>query len=190
MSVPKEIIQQTVIHLRKGNTILYPTDTIWGLGCDATNERAVRKIFTIKKRPDTKSMLLLASSPAMVREYVAALPDEALQIISEEQRPLTIIYPDARNLPERLIAKDGSIGIRITREPFCRELITQLGKPLVSTSANFSGFPFPGSFDQIDLKIIQMVDFVVPRKDPGTSLNIPSKIIKIDSSGGIKIIRK
>lgn len=190
MTIPKETIQETLVHLRKGNTILYPTDTIWGIGCDATNEMAVSKVFAIKQRPDTKSMLLLASSVAMVGEYVAALPDEILQLISEESHPLTIIYPNARNLPASLIARDGTIGIRITRNAFCCELITGLGKPLVSTSANFSGVPFPGSFNQIDPKIIEMVDYAVQWVDPDESLNTPSKIIKIDPSGRIRVIRE
>lgn len=190
MTAQEKIIQQTVAHLRNGNTILYPTDTIWGIGCDATSGNAVRKVFAIKQRPDVKSMLLLASSVAMLREYVVAIPDEALKLISTEHRPLTIIYPDARNLPAGLIAEDGSIGIRITRDAFCCELITQLGKPLVSTSANFSGFPFPGSFDEIDPKIINMVDFIVRWEDQDKSPNIPSKIIKFDSTGRISVIRE
>jgi L-threonylcarbamoyladenylate synthase len=190
MTVPEKIIQQAVVHLRNGNTILYPTDTIWGIGCDATNINAIRKVFTIKQRPDAKSMLLLASSVEMVREYVDAIPDKAIQLIAKESQPLTIIYPDARNLPAELISDDGSIGFRITHHILCHEVITQLGKPLVSTSANFSGFPFPGSFDEIDPKIIDMVDYVVRWKDQDASLNVPSKIIKVDPSGRIKLIRE
>jgi L-threonylcarbamoyladenylate synthase len=190
MTTSKEIIQETVAHLRNGNTILYPTDTIWGIGCDATCVGAVRKVFTIKQRPDIKSMLLLASSVEMLREYVTAIPGKALHLIAEEQRPLTIIYPGARNLPAELIDEDGSIGFRITLDTFCRELITQFGKPLVSTSANFSGFPYPGSFDEIDPKIIDMVDYVVRWREQDASLTVPSKIIKIDPSGKLRVIRE
>ncbi len=135
-------------------------------------------------------MLLLVSSVDMLREYVTAIPDTAFQLIADEHRPLTIIYPDARNLPGKLIAEDGSIGIRITRDAFCCELITQLGTPLVSTSANFSGSPFPLSFNEIDPKMIDTVDYVVRWENQDASLNIPSKIITLDPSGRITIIRE
>jgi L-threonylcarbamoyladenylate synthase len=190
MTIPEKIIQEAVVHLRNGDTILYPTDTIWGIGCDATNIDAIRKVFNIKQRPDAKSMLLLASSVEMVRGYVDTMPYEALQLIAKEPQPLTIIYPHARNLPAELIAEDGSIGFRITQHVLCHEVITQLGKPLVSTSANFSGSLFPGSFDEINPKIIEMVDYVVPWEDQDASLNAPSKIIKVDPSGRIKLIRE
>ena len=169
MKAAEKIIQKALVHLRNGNTILYPTDTIWGIGCDATNGDAVSKVFCIKQRSDVKSMLLLASSVTMLRKYVATVPGKALQLMADEQRPLTIIYPDARNLPSALIAEDGSIGIRITRNAFCKELITRLDKPLVSTSANFSGIPYPESFDEIDPKIIEIVDYVIRWENPDDS---------------------
>ncbi len=190
MKPPQRIIQEAIVHLRNGDTILYPTDTIWGIGCDATNGDAVRKVFNIKQRSDVKSMLLLTSSVAMLHKYVETIPDKALQLIADVQKPLTIIYPDAKNLPSALIAEDGSIGVRITRDAFCKELITKLGNPLVSTSANFSGVPFPESFDEIDPQITEMVDYVVRWENPEGSLNVPSKIIKIDPSGRVNIIRE
>lgn len=183
-------IQEAVIHLKDGKTILYPTDTIWGIGCDATNRNAIRNVFEIKQRPDAKSVLLLASSLDMLREYVTAMPAEASELIAVEDRPLTIIYPGARNLPSELVADDGSIGIRVTQDKFCNGVITQLGKPLVSTSANFSGSPSPGSFSEIEPQLIKLVDHIVRWGHHDASLNIPSKIIKFDPSGKKTIIRE
>jgi L-threonylcarbamoyladenylate synthase len=183
-------IQKTVIHLKNGNTILYPTDTIWGIGCDATNRNAIHKVFEIKLRPDAKSVLLLASSVDMLHKYLTTIPVEASALIAVEDRPLTIIYPGAKNLPSELIAEDGSIGIRVTHDKFCNGVISKLGKPLVSTSANFSGSPYPESFTEIDPKLMKQVDYVVRWRNHDPSLNIPSKIIKIDPSGKTTIIRE
>lgn len=186
----KKIIQDVVFQLQDGKTILYPTDTIWGIGCDALNSAAIQKIFEIKKRPDKKSVLLLASSLEMIDFYVNTIPDVVPDIINAENRPLTIIYPGAKNLPDELIGEDGSIGIRLTRDEFCLDLITQLGKPLVSTSANFSGSPYPVSFEDIDPLLVKQVDYVIPWRQQDKSLNIPSKIIKIEPSGGLTVIRE
>jgi len=183
-------IHDTVIHLKEGKTILYPTDTIWGIGCDATDSKAIQNVFRIKKRPDVKSVLLLASSLNMVSNYVLTLPADAYKLITSSDRPLTIIYQGARNLPSELIGEDGSIGIRVTKDPFCSEVITQLGVPLVSTSANISGTSFPGSFTEIDPQLIQKIDYVVQWRQQESSLNIPSKIIKFDATGKLNIIRE
>ena len=184
------IIADTVSHLEKGEIILYPTDTIWGIVCDATDPEAVNRIFEVKKRPEAKSVLLLVSSIDMVRQYVDRVPNVVTNIVHLEKRPLTIVYPGAKNLPEILLAEDGSIGIRITRDELCKQVVARLGKPIVSTSANFSGDPFPKSFDDINPSLIRQVDFIVPWKQQDISPNIPSKIIKIEPSGEYTIIRE
>ncbi|UCG28378.1 MAG: threonylcarbamoyl-AMP synthase, partial [Bacteroidales bacterium] len=144
--------------LINGGTILYPTDTIWGIGCDATNTEAVGRIFQIKNRPDSKSMLVLISSIRMLEEYVTIIPEKALEILRSAKTPLTIIYPQARNFAEPLIHVDGSIGIRLTQDELCTSIINRFGKPLVSTSANFSGSPYPRSFFDIDPELKKKVD--------------------------------
>ena len=176
--------------LHSGGIILYPTDTIWGIGCDATNEEAVKRIYAIKKREDSKSMLVLMENMNALERYVEEVPEIAYDLIEVTDKPMTIIYSGAKNLAKNLIAQDGSIGIRLTNEDFTRQLIQRFKKPLVSTSANISGETSPAFFDEISPKIIEAVDYVVEyRQDDRTPTN-PSSIIKLGVSGEIQIIRK
>jgi L-threonylcarbamoyladenylate synthase len=176
--------------LKNGGVILYPTDTIWGLGCDATNEIAVQRIFDIKQRNDSKSMLVLMENPALLDRYVCEIPDIAWDLIEVATTPLTIIYPGAKNLAKNLVAEDGSIGIRIVSETFIRELIAKYRKPLVSTSANTSGQPAPLIFDEISEEIKNSVDYIVQYRQNDPIPGKPSAIIKLGTGGEIKIIRK
>ena len=154
-------IEKSLEILNQGGVILYPTDTVWGIGCDATNSAAVERIFTIKQRDEAQAMLTLVDGLDRLAGYVENVPDIALQLMEEATRPLTVIYPKAKNLAANLIATDGSIGIRIVQEPFCRQLIKAFGKPIVSTSANISGEPAAGIFDEISEEIKKSVDFSV-----------------------------
>ena len=155
-------IKKAVEVLKGGGIILYPTDTIWGIGCDATNPDAVAKIYKLKEREDSKSMLVLVDNPNMLNIYLNEVPEIAWDLIELTTKPLTIIYPNAKNLAPNLVAADGSIGIRVVKHSFCEKLIYALRKPIVSTSANISGKPFPKNFNTIDPSIINGVDFVVP----------------------------
>jgi L-threonylcarbamoyladenylate synthase len=176
--------------LRKGGTILYPTDTIWGLGCDATNKDAVSKIFELKKRPENMSMIVLVCNEVMIERYVREVPEIAWQLIEVADKPITIIYPGARNLAVNAIASDGTIGIRICKDDFCNQLISRFGKPIISTSANFSGEKSPSFFDEISEDLAKAVDYSVTYRQSDTQPTEPSSIIKIGLGGEIKIIRK
>lgn len=176
--------------MRNGGIILYPTDTIWGIGCDATNEEAVKRIFQLKQREDTKSMLVLMDNPAKLQTYISEVPDIAWDLIELTDKPLTIIYDGAKNLAPNLIAEDGSIGIRITDEAFSKELCRRFGKPIVSTSANISGNPSPSNFFEIDDEIKNAVDYIVEFRRKDRSKAAPSGIIKLEKDGSIRIIRK
>ncbi|MDP4187533.1 MAG: L-threonylcarbamoyladenylate synthase [Bacteroidota bacterium] len=186
-----EEIENALKVLKSGGTILYPTDTIWGLGCDATNAEAVSKIFKIKKRDDSKSMLVLIDSLEHISNYVKEVPSIAYDLIEVAENPLTIIYPNAKNLAANLIPPEGTIGIRIVKDDFCCQLIKKFNKPIVSTSANISGMPFPKSFREISAELLQEVDYVVKwRQNEPPSSAKPSSIIKLEVNGEIKIIRK
>ena len=176
--------------LKKGGVILYPTDTIWGIGCDATDENAVKRIYEIKQRSDTKSMLVLVDSTAKLNYYVEEIPDIAYDLIEFSDKPLTLIYSGARNLASNLIAQDGSIGIRVTNEAFSRALCQRFRKPLVSTSANVSGQPSPALFSEINEEIIRSVDYVVNYRQNEKLKSKPSGIIRIETGGVFKIIRE
>ena len=176
--------------LKKGGVILYPTDTIWGIGCDATSEDAVKRIYEIKRRSDTKSMLTLLDSVGRLDRYVNDLPDIAYDLIECSDKPLTIIYSEAKNLAQNLIASDGSVGIRITKEEFSQKLCRQFGKPIVSTSANFSGEPAPSNFSEIKSEILRLVDYVVYYRRDETIKSKPSSIIRLENNGVVKIIRE
>jgi len=176
--------------LKKGGIILYPTDTIWGIGCDATREDAVKRIYEIKRRSDSKSMLTLLDSPDKLERYVEDLPEIAFDLIECSDKPLTIIYSGAKNIARNLIAPDGTIGIRITKEEFSQKLCRQFGKPIVSTSANFSNEPSPANFSEINSEIFRLVDYIVKYRSDETQKSKPSSIIRLESNGVIKIIRE
>lgn len=176
--------------LNKGGIILYPTDTIWGIGCDATNEKAVERIYKIKKRQDSKSMLVLLDDANKIPSYINEMPEIAWDLVELTEKPLTIIYSGAKNLASNLIAEDGSIGIRITNESFSQKLIQKFRKPIVSTSANTSGDPSPMNFSEINREIIDAVDYVVKWRQDDFSRKNASGIIKLGSNGEIQIIRK
>jgi L-threonylcarbamoyladenylate synthase len=173
----------------KGGTILYPTDTIWGIGCDATNRKAVEHIYRIKQRTDTKSMLVLINGMPMLETYLEMVPGETKQILDAARKPTTIVYPRARNLAQNLVAADGSVGIRLTGDEFCSKLIEVTGRPIVSTSANISGEPSPQLFSQISPKLKEEVDYVVNWRQQESDPSIPSAIIKLEANGTITILR-
>ena len=183
-------IKQALDVLRKGGVILYPTDTIWGLGCDAENEAAVQRIFEIKKRVDSKSMLTLIDSPLRLEMYVEEVPEIAWDLIEQADTPLTVIYPRAKNLAPNLIAKDGSVGIRMVKEDFCNRLISRFQKPIVSTSANLSGEESPLFFSEISPEIIDAVDYVVKYRQNDLTPAKASSIIKLSVGGLFEIIRQ
>ena len=172
-----------------GGLILYPTDTIWGIGCDATNEEAVRRVYALKRRTDSKALLVLLDSEAKLPAYVTEVPDIAWDLIDVTDKPLTIIYPAARNLAPNLLAEDGSVGIRITREDFSKRLCERFRKPLVSTSANVSGEPSPATFAEISDVIKEGVDYIVRYRQEDTRAASPSSIIKLGAGGLFQLIR-
>lgn len=177
--------------LKKGGVILYPTDTIWGIGCDATNEDAVKKVYEIKQRDDSKALITLTDSAAAI-ERIADMPAVAYDVIEAcaEDQPMTIIYDGGKNVASNLLAEDGSIGIRVTFEKFSAELCHRLRRPLVSTSANISGQPSPASFSDISDEIKTKVDYVVKYRQNDNAPHKPSKIIRLKPNGAITIIRK
>ena len=176
--------------MREGGVILYPTDTIWGIGCDATNEEAVRRVYEIKQRQDSKAMLVLVDSSVKVDFYVRDVPEVAWDLIDLADKPLTIIYSGARNLAANLLAEDGSVGIRVTNEDFSKRLCQQFRKAIVSTSANISGQPSPKNFSEISEEVKSAVDYIVGYRQEEISNPKPSSIIKLDKGGVIKIIRE
>lgn len=186
----REEIAQAVEVLSQGGIILYPTDTVWGIGCDATNAEAVSKIHRLKGSSDSKSMLVLVDHDRAMERYVEEVPPLAWDLIDLSTKPLTIIYPNAKGLAANLIAPDGSVGIRITEHLFSQRLIQAFKKPLVSTSANLSGKAAPKRFQEIDSTIIQRVDYVVSQQYEEDATFFPSSIIKLGLGGEIKIIRE
>lgn len=187
-------IKNAVEILRKGGVILYPTDTVWGIGCDATNADAVKRVYQIKQRDDSKALICLVDSDARLQRYVRNVPDVAWQLIDSlndaDAKPTTLILDGAINLAENLIAEDGSIGIRITQEAFSKELCFRFQKALVSTSANISGEPAAQNYCDIDPRIIEQVDYVCWTRRQEHKPHKPSSIIKLEQDGGVKIIRK
>lgn len=188
----KSDLQAALTVLRKGGIILYPTDTVWGIGCDATNADAVARVYEIKKRADSKAMLVLLDGAGKLQGYMEKVPETAWMLLeaNEGQRPMTIIYPQAKNLAPNLLAEDGSVGIRITEEPFSKALCEQLRRPLVSTSANISGEPAAKTFSEISPEIIEAVDYVCLFRRDDKSHAQPSSIIKIDTRERITVIRE
>ena len=198
---PEEILNKALQTLRDGGTILYPTDTVWGLGCDATNPKAVARIYEIKRRADSKSLVLLASDLDMVAKYVKEVPSIAIDLVEVNDAPMTIIYPGAKageagaegdrwHLAHNTVAEDGSVGIRIPLMEWCRQLVFKLGRPIVSTSANISGEPTPQRFSDIPQEIKDAVDFIVPPSVDTESTGKASQILKVGLKGEIEIIRK
>ncbi len=196
----KDDLQQAVRVLRGGGVIVYPTDTVWGIGCDATNEDAVRKVYALKHREDSKSMLVLLDGAGKLQGYVEHIPDAAWDLLEctahdrdsqgLQPRPMTIIYPGAKNIAPNLIAEDGSIGIRITQEPFSKALCEQLHRPIVSTSANISGEPTAKNFRQISQAVLDAADYVCRYRRNDETEKRPSSIIKLGIDNQIQIIRK
>jgi L-threonylcarbamoyladenylate synthase len=176
--------------LRNGGLILYPTDTIWGIGCDATNSEAVKKVYALKQRSDSKSMLVLVDYISRIERYVGEVPEVAWDLVELATSPLTVIYSGAKNLAPELVAEDGSVGIRVANDEFCQKLITRFGKPIVSTSANISGQPSPAFFNEIADEVKQGVDYVVVHRQDDNVARKPSGIIKLGKGGEIKIIRQ
>ena len=176
--------------MRKGGVVLYPTDTVWGIGCDATNPEAVKRVYEIKKRQDSKALLLLVDSADRLARYVGDVPAVAWDLIDLTTKPLTIIYDGARNLAPNLIAEDGSVGIRVTSELFSKELCYRFQKAVVSTSANVSGEPTPNNFSEISQEIIDAVDYVVNFRQQEKGCGKSSSIIKLKENGTVTIIRE
>ncbi|WP_069660718.1 L-threonylcarbamoyladenylate synthase [Arcticibacter eurypsychrophilus] len=176
--------------LKSGGLILYPTDTIWGIGCDATNVEAVERIYKLKGRDSSKSLVILLDSDNKLLSYVSEVPDIAYDLIEYAENPLTIIYSNAKNLAPNIIHEDGSIGIRITTHNFCKQLIQKFKKPIVSTSANLSGEPSPENFSQISETIMEGVDYVVDLEQADMSKKKSSTIMKIEPDGRFSFIRK
>lgn len=185
-----EDIIKAVEVMRSGGIILYPTDTIWGIGCDASNSAAVRRIFELKRRSDSKSMLSLIDSDAKLGFYVPEIPDVAYDLMDLAEKPLTIIYDNVHHLAPELLADDGSAGIRITKEAFSRELCRRLGGAVVSTSANISGEPSPANFSEISDEIRKGVDYIVEYRRDEQTRSVASSIIKLGSGGLVKVIRE
>ena len=198
----EEDIRNAVETMRKGGVILYPTDTVWGIGCDATNPEAVKRVYAIKQRDDSKALICLVDSDARLQRYIRNVPDVAWQLIDSLQdtithhpspithRPTTLILDGAINLAENLIAEDGSIGIRITNEPFSKELCYRFQKAIVSTSANISGEPAAQNYCDIDPRILEAVDYVCWSRRQEHKPHTPSSIIKLKANGEVTIIRK
>lgn len=186
----EEEIRTTVEFLSQGKIILYPTDTIWGIGCDATQQKSVDRIYRIKKRFESKSMIVLVDRPEKLSQFVKKVHPVAYALIERYNEPLTIIYPDAMNVAPNVIAEDGSLAIRVVKDEFCRQMIASFGKPVVSTSANISGEPAPVSYGRISPEIVAGVDYVVNYNRQGISRTKPSTIIRILDNGEFEVIRK
>jgi L-threonylcarbamoyladenylate synthase len=190
----EEDIRNAVETMRKGGVILYPTDTVWGIGCDATNAEAVKRVYEIKQRDDSKALICLVDSDARMQRYIRNVPDVAWQLIDSLQdsdaKPTTLILDGAINLAENLIADDGSIGLRITNEPFSKELCYRFQKAIVSTSANISGEPAAQNYCDIDPRILEAVDYVCWSRRQEHKPHTPSSIIRLKENGEVTIIRK
>lgn len=184
----KQEIQNSLEVLRSGGLLLYPTDTIWGIGCDATNAEAVQKVYNLKQRADSKALICMVASDGMLQKHINKVPDLAWDIIDLSEKPTTIVYDQPKEVAKNLIAADNTLAVRLTKHPFCQKLIHQFGKPIVSTSANISGMPAPSCFNEIQPEILKGVDYVVDlhRKEKCSS---PSAIIKLSNTGIVKVIR-
>jgi L-threonylcarbamoyladenylate synthase len=172
-----------------GNVILYPTDTVWGIGCDAENAAAVQKIYKIKEREESKSMILLVADQQMLLHYVQSLPVDFEQLAARQERPTTYVFSEPKNLPEEVLSEDGTVAIRVTKDEFCHRLIRQIGRPLVSTSANISGEPTPRTFAEVSEIIKQRVDYIVPWRQEDVMESRPSRIVKMNPNGSQQVLR-
>lgn len=185
----KEEINNCIEFLNNGGLILYPTDTVWGIGCDATNETAVKKVYALKKREDSKALICLVANDFMLEQHVTEVPEVAYDIIDLATKPTTIIYDKPKGVAKNLIAADNTLAIRVASDDFCKNLISKFKKPIVSTSANISGAPTPQSFSEISDEILKGVDYVV-NLHRNTKNGQPSSIIKLSNNGVVKVIRK
>ena len=182
-------IKKSIGIMQSGGIILYPTDTIWGIGCDATNAEAVKKIYQLKNREEKKSMIILVADETMIQNYVSDPSPKILSLISSAQKPTTVIFKNAIHLPSQLINEDGSIAIRIAKDDFCCQLIQRFKKPIVSTSANISGEPYPNNFQQISLEIKNGVDYIVQHRQDDYEIKSPSSIIRLNDENEIEVLR-
>ena len=190
MSIYEKDIKAAIEVMRKGGVILYPTDTVWGIGCDATNPEAVAKVYKIKRREDSKAMICLGDSDARLQRYVRQVPNVAWDVIELATKPLTIILDGAVNLAPNLIAEDGSVALRVTNEPFSKELCYRFQKAIVSTSANFSGEPPASNYCDIDPQLLEAVDYVCTSRRQEKKPHTPSGIIRLKSDGEVMVVRK
>ncbi len=190
LSVFENDIKECLRTIGAGGVILYPTDTIWGLGCDATNEAAVSKVFDIKQRPAEKSVIILLAEAKDILQYVATPPPDIIAILSSFERPTTVIYENAIGLADNVIHESGTVAIRVVKDPFCKALIKRMKKPLVSTSANISGTASPNTFADVSSDIIENVGYTVAYRQDDTSISSPSQIVRLDDEGNITYIRK
>jgi L-threonylcarbamoyladenylate synthase len=186
----RDEINKALEVLKNGGIILYPTDTVWGLGCDATNKEAVAKVNELKGRPIEKSLIILLDNDNKLQSYVQEVPEVAYSLLEFAETPLTIVFSDAKNLAQNVVNIDGSIGIRIPKHDFCQQLLQRFRKPIVSTSANVSGQPTPAFFDEISDEIKDSVDYIVDLEQEDRTVKKPSTIVKLGPSGEYKLIRK
>jgi Sua5/YciO/YrdC/YwlC family protein len=185
----EEDLVQSLSTLRSGGVILYPTDTIWGLGCDATDEAAVKRIFDLKQRNESKSLVILVADVRDLVKYLSQPPPDIADTIAAFDRPTTVIYEGALHLAPNVIAEDGTVAIRVVKEPFCRHLIKRFRKPIVSTSANISGAPSPATFLDVTDEIKQGVDYTVSHRQHEIAIRQPSRIVRIQPDGKLEILR-
>src|ERR1700712_4369992 len=186
----KDEVAKALKVIQEGGIILYPTDTIWGIGCDATNTEAINKIYRLKQRDEAKSMIILVDTENKLESYISEVNPLAYDLIEYAESPLTLIMPGAKNISPALIAADGSVGIRVSKHPFCQQLIQRLRRPLVSTSANISGKPSPQYFSQIDQEIIDGVDYVVDIDHHDKEIKTPSTIMRLSPNGSFEFLRR
>ncbi len=184
----RQEVNKTFNILKKGGIILYPTDTVWGIGCDASNAEAIEKIYRLKNRSESKSMICLVSDFKMLNQYIEEVPEVAYDILKFAKKPTTIVYDRPLHVAENIINDDNSLAIRVVRDPFCNQLIKKLKRPLVSTSANISGDKAPGNFQEISKPILEGVDYIVNLQQSKRSVT-PSSVIKISNDGTVKVIR-
>lgn len=182
-------IKACVAELEAGSTILYPTDTIWGLGCDATNEEAVRNLYELKRRPRNKSLIVFLAEAKDVLRYVAAPPPDIIAIIEAFERPTTVIFDGALGLADNAISDDGSVGIRVPQDPFCKALLKRFGRPIISTSANFSGEATAAAFSEINPQLISETGYVVKHRQAELTQRQASRIVRIDDEGVPEVLR-